>query len=44
MTNPEEAKDKFYEELDSLIAGTSDRDKLFLLGDFNAGVGQDLDT
>ena len=41
MTNPEEAKDKFYEELNSIILNTPKSDKLMLLGDFNARVGSD---
>ena len=40
MTNPEETKDKFYEELDLLVASTKSV-KLILLGDFNARVGSD---
>ena len=40
MTNPEEVKDKFYEELDSLIT-TVRTEKLIVLGDFNARVGKD---
>ncbi|XP_071508585.1 uncharacterized protein [Diadema antillarum] len=40
MTNPDEVKDKFYEELDSLIA-SSKSEKLIILGDFNARVGAD---
>ena len=41
MTNPEDNKDKFYEELDSLTATASvpKSEKLILLGDFNARVG-----
>ncbi|XP_045163742.1 craniofacial development protein 2-like [Mercenaria mercenaria] len=38
MTNPEEIKDKFYQELDAL---TSRDAMLFILGDFNARVGMD---
>ena len=41
MTNPEETKDKFYEELNSIILNTPKSDKLMLLGDFNARVGSD---
>ena len=43
MTNTDETKDAFYEELDSLIA-SSKTDKLILLGDFNARVGTDYQT
>lgn len=44
MSNPEETKDKFYEDLDSLIAATPKKDKLIILGDFNARVGTDYQT
>ncbi|XP_072163210.1 uncharacterized protein [Diadema setosum] len=40
MTNPDEVKDKFYEELDSLIASTKS-EKLIILGDLNARVEAD---
>ena len=39
MTNPDEVKEKFYDDLDSVISA----DKL-LLGDFNARVGTDHQT
>ena len=41
MTNPDEVKDKFYDDLDNIISATSRTDKLILLGDFNARVGTD---
>ena len=41
MTNSDGTKDKFYEELDSLLGSVSKADKLLLLGDFNARVGSD---
>lgn len=41
MTNPDEVKDKFYEELDSLISSVPQSEKLVILGDFNARVGTD---
>ena len=44
MTNPEEVKDKFYEELESLINKVPKQDKLIILGDFNARVGTDHRT
>jgi len=44
MTNPDEAKDKFYQELDTLISNVPKGDKLFILGDFNARVGTDCHT
>ena len=37
-------KDKFYSELRSLLQGTPTDDKLLVLGDFNARVGQDAVT
>ncbi|CAB4010495.1 Hypothetical predicted protein, partial [Paramuricea clavata] len=40
MTNPDDIKDKFYEELDTIIASTPKQDKLVVLGDFNARVGR----
>ena len=39
MTNPDEVKDKLYDDLDSLISATLRTDKLILPGDFNARVG-----
>ena len=44
MTNPEEVKDKFYNDLDDIISATPHTDKLILLGDFNARVGTDHQT
>ena len=41
LTNPDEVKEKFYEELEALISAVPQSDKLILLGDFNACVGQD---
>ena len=41
MTNPDDVKDNFYEELEALISTVSQSDKLILLGDFNARVGKD---
>ena len=41
MTNPDEVKDKFYEELGSQISAVPKSDKLIILGDFNARVGTD---
>ena len=41
MTNPEELKEKFYEDLDTLIRSVPRHDKLLVLGDFNARVGSD---
>ena len=39
MTNPDEVKDKFYDDLDSVISASPRTDKLILLGNFNARVG-----
>ena len=44
MTNTDEVKDKFYNDLDDVISATPRTDKLFLLGDFNARVGTDHQT
>ena len=41
MTNPDKVKDKFYDDLDSVISAALRTDKLILLGDFNARVGTD---
>ena len=41
LTSPDEVKEKFYEELEALISAVPQSDKLILLGDFNARVGQD---
>ena len=41
MSNPEEVKDKFYEDLEALITAVPREDKLVILGDFNARVGTD---
>ena len=34
MTNPDEVKDQFYEQLDALIAAVPKSDKLIIIGDF----------
>ena len=44
MTNPDEVKDKFYDDLDNIISATPCTDKLILLCDFNARVGTDHQT
>ncbi|KAJ1104385.1 hypothetical protein NDU88_001797 [Pleurodeles waltl] len=44
MTNPEEIKDKFYEDLEFLITSVPKEDKIIILGDFNARVGTDYQT
>ena len=44
MTNPDEVKDKFYDDLDNIISATPRTGKLILLGDFNARVCTDHQT
>jgi len=44
MTNTDDAKDKFYDELSALISIVPKADKLLVLGDFNARVGADYQT
>ena len=44
MTNPDEVKDKFYDDLDNIISATPRTDKLILLGYINARVGTDYQT
>ena len=41
MCTPDEDKDQFYIQLSSAIRSVPSKDKLFLLGDFNARVGRD---
>lgn len=41
MTNPDEVKEAFYEDLRNTIAAVTRSDKLIILGDFNAQVGRD---
>ena len=41
MTNPDDVKGKFYDELNSLVAAVPKSEKLIILGDFNARVGVD---
>ena len=41
MTNTDDVKDKFYDELNSLVAAVPKSEKLIILGDFNARVGVD---
>ena len=44
MTNPDDVKDKFYVDVDSVISAVPRTDKLILLGDFNAREGIDHQT
>ena len=39
MTNPDEVKDKFYDDIDDIISATPRTDKLILHCDFNARDG-----
>ena len=41
MTNPDEAKERFYQQLDDLIQSVPRKDKLIVMGDLNARVGTD---
>ena len=44
MTNPEDAIERFYADLESTIQAVPRTDKLVILGDFNARVGTDWNT
>ena len=44
MMNPDEVKEKFYEDLEILIVNVPIEDKLIILGDFNARVGSEMVT
>ncbi|XP_038062046.1 uncharacterized protein LOC119732524 [Patiria miniata] len=39
MTNPDDVKDKFYDDLEQVISQVPIKDKLIILGDFKARVG-----
>jgi hypothetical protein len=41
MTNPDDVKYKFYDELNAIISSVPRSEELILLGDFNARVGQE---
>ena len=41
LTNSDETKEKFNEDLDHMIRSTSPNDKLLIMGDFKARVGKD---
>ena len=43
MTNPDENKEAFYNQLASVLSGIPRTDKLLLRGDFNARIGRDND-
>ena len=44
MTNPDENKEAFYNQLASVLSGIPRTDKLLLIGDFNARIGRENDT
>ena len=41
MTNHDDIKEAFYEDLNRVLSELSSKDKLIILGDFNARVGVD---
>ena len=43
MTNPDENKEAFYNQLASVLSGIPRTDKLMLIGDFYARIGRDND-
>ena len=43
MTNPDENKEAFYNQLASVLSCIPPTDKLLLIGDFNARIGRDND-
>ena len=43
LTNPEETKEKFYEDLHATLRSVPKTDKLIVMGDFNARVGGDTE-
>ena len=43
MTNPDENKEAFYNQLTSVLGGIPHTDKLLLIRDFNARIGRDND-
>lgn len=44
FTSTDEAKEKFYKDLDQLIRSTPASDKVLILDDFNARVGENGDN
>ena len=43
MTNPDENKEAFYNQLASVLSDIPRTDKLLLIGDFNVRIGRDND-
>ena len=43
ITNPDENKEAFYNQLACVLSGIPCKDKLLLIGDFNARIGRDND-
>ena len=43
MTNPDENKEAFYNQLASVLSDIPCTDKLLLIGDFNARIGREND-
>ena len=43
MTNPDENKKAFYNQLASVLSGILRTDKLLLIGDFNVRIGREND-
>ena len=43
MTNPDENKEAFYNQLASVLSGIHRTDNLLLIGDFNARIGREND-
>ena len=43
MTNPDENKDAFYNQLANVLSGIPRTDQLLLIGYFNARIGRDID-
>ena len=44
MTDSDKVKEKFYEDLETLIVNVPKEDKLIILNDFSARVGSDYQT
>ncbi|XP_078593825.1 uncharacterized protein LOC144871797 [Branchiostoma floridae x Branchiostoma japonicum] len=44
LTNPDDVKEAFYEDLNQVLSEVNSKDKLIILGDFNARVGRDVSS